>query len=60
MYLPREQAGSALAYASSNFPERMAIVPFTSTFVPLLFGYKTASVAACWVQHFVALSATGR
>ncbi len=59
MYLPREQAGSALAYASSNFPERMAIVPFTSTFVPLLFGYKTASVeniAACWVQHFVALA----
>ena len=59
VYLPREQADSALAYATSNFPERMVIVPFTSTFVPLLFGYKTASVeniAACWVQHFVALA----
>ena len=59
VYRPRELAGSALGYAQSNFPERMVIVPFTSTFVPLLFGYRTASVeniAACWVQHFVALA----
>ena len=61
VYKVREQAGSAMAYAASNFATRMAIVPFTSTFVPLLFGYKTASmenIAACWVQHFVALAAS--
>ena len=61
VYTPREQAGSALNYAHKNFPTRMVIVPFTSTFVPLLYGYKTASaenIAACWVQHFVALMAS--
>ena len=61
VYTPREQAGSALNYAHKNFPARMVIVPFTSTFVPLLYGYKTASaenIAACWVQHFVALMAS--
>ena len=61
VYTPREQAGSALNYAHKNFPTRMVIVPFTSTFVPLLYGYKTASaenIAACWAQHFVALMAS--
>ena len=61
VYTPREQAGSALNYAHKNFPTRMVFVPFTSTFVPLLYGYKTASaenIAACWVQHFVALMAS--
>ena len=61
IYTPRELAGSALNYAHKNFPTRMVIVPFTSTFVPLLYGYPTASVeniAACWVQHFIALMAS--
>ena len=58
IYEPREQAGSALNYAHKNFPTRMVIVPFTSTFVPLLYGWAHASmenIVACWAQHFVAL-----
>ena len=61
VYLPREEAGSAIGYANANFPTRMVIVPFTSTFVPLLYGYPTASVeniTACWVQHYIALVAS--
>ena len=43
----------------ANFPMRFAIVPFTSTFVPLLLGHGTGSlenIAACWVQHFLVLA----
>jgi len=58
IYTTREEAGSALNYAHTNFPTRMVIVPFTSTFVPLLYGWGHASmenIAACWAQHFIAL-----
>ena len=58
-YSARAEHDSAVAYAMANFPMRMLIVPFTSTFVPLLLGHGTGSlenIAACWVQHFLVLA----
>ena len=58
-YSARAESDSAVAYAMANFPMRFAIVPFTSTFVPLLLGHGTGSlenIAACWVQHFLVLA----
>ena len=58
-YSMREENSGPLSYAHHNFIPRLAIVPFTSTFVPLLYGNKTGSlenIAACWVQHFIVLA----
>ena len=58
-YSTREENSGPLQYAQRNYLARLAIVPFTSTFVPLLYGWSTGSlenIAACWVQHFVVLA----
>ena len=58
-YSMREENSGGLEYAQHNYVPRLAIVPFTSTFVPLLYGNKTGSlenIAACWVQHFIVLA----
>ena len=58
-YKMREESAGPLQYAHNNFVPRLAIVPFTSTFVPLLYGWSTGSlenIAACWVQHFIVLA----